>query len=315
MVVLVEPNILEVVCSLKRTTALYYRFIIKNTLKLPNINRLELFENQQKTQPFKLDTWCSSAVPVPVQVLSTLGSLATEREIGVRSCISQQTISRTMPAVCAAIKVLSAQYIRFPFNDAQQTVIKRGFYEIAGFPNVTGAIDCTHMRLKPLSMNDYAHINCKNYHSIDVQIICNAKLSLLNVVARWPGGMHDTFIMQNSSVGTRLQEGALQGQSHLLGDNGYPLSDYLVTPLANPATEQERRFNGAHICTRATVERCIGLLKWRCRCLGSAGETLLYTLRKVCDMVLACGVLHNIAQTNQVPFKELQPDEPMQREL
>ena len=39
------------------------------------------------------------------------------------------------------------------------------------------------------------------------------------------------------------------------------MADYLVTPLAEPVTEQERRFNQAHIKTRGTVERCIGLLK------------------------------------------------------
>ena len=66
-------------------------------------------------------------------------------------------------------------------------------------------------------MNDYAFINHKNYHSINVQVICDAKLSLLNVVARWPGGTHNSFIFQNSCVGTRLQEGTLQSQSHLLG--------------------------------------------------------------------------------------------------
>ncbi len=97
-------------------------------------------------------------------------------------------------------------------------MIKREFYEIAGFPNVIGAIDCTHVRLKPPSVNDYAFINRKNYHSVNVQVICDARLSLLNVVARWPGGTHDSFIFNNSSVGRNLQEGVLQGQSHILGE-------------------------------------------------------------------------------------------------
>ena len=123
--------------------------------------------------------------------------------------MSQPTISRMMPAVLAAVKSLSRQYFHFPYNDAQQTVIKRES-EIAGFPNVIGGIDCTHVRLKPRSMNDYAFINHKNYHSINVQVICDARLSLLNVVARWPGGTHDSFIPQNSSIGTELKGGALQ---------------------------------------------------------------------------------------------------------
>ena len=64
-------------------------------------------------------------------------------------------------------------------------------------------------------MNDYAFINQKNYHSINVQVIYDASLALLNMVAR---GMHDSFILQNSSVGTRLHEGALQGRGHLLDE-------------------------------------------------------------------------------------------------
>lgn len=88
-----------------------------------------------------------------------------------------------MPAVSAGIKSLSRQYIQFPYNDAQQSVMERQFYQIAGFPNELGTIDCTPVHLKPPSMNDYS-INRKNYHSINVQLICDAKLSLVNVEAK-----------------------------------------------------------------------------------------------------------------------------------
>ena len=80
----------------------------------------------------------------------------------------------------------------------------------------------------------------------------------------------------------------------------------------NFGTEQERRYNIAHVRTRGTVERCIGLLKGRWLCLGAAGGTLLYTPEKVCDIIMACGILHNIAQSHRVPFDvPAQPDEPM----
>lgn len=175
----------------------------------------------QKLEPhLKRETRWSNALPVSVQVLTTLGFLATgtfQRELADRAGISLPTISRTMPTVLAAIKSLSRDHIRFPYDNAHQSVIKRQFYEIAGLPNIVGAIDCTHVRLKAPSVNDYAFVNRKNYHSINVQVICDAKLSLLNVVAKWPGGTHDSFIFQNSCVGERLQEGALRNRSHLLG--------------------------------------------------------------------------------------------------
>ena len=66
-----------------------------------------------------------------------------------------------MLSVLEAIKSLTEEYIRFPFDADQQTVIKRDFYEIAGFPNVVGTIDCTHVRIRPPSVNDYAYINRK----------------------------------------------------------------------------------------------------------------------------------------------------------
>lgn len=187
--------------------------------RLPRHVLLELCQNLEPR--LQRATRCSNAIPVPVQVLSTIGFLATgtfQREIGDRSGVSQPTISRMMPDVLAAIKSLAPRFIRFPYGDDRQTMIKREFYEIAGFPNVIGAIDCTHVRLKPPSVNDYAFINRKNYHSVNVQVICDARLSLLNVVARWPGGTHDSFIFKNSSVGRNLQEGVLQGQSHILGE-------------------------------------------------------------------------------------------------
>ena len=101
----------------------------------------------------------------------------------------------------------------------------------------------------------------------------------------------------------------------LLGDKGYPLTEYLINPLANPATDQERRFNSTHTRRRVTVERCFGLLKGRWLCLGPAGGTLLYTPEKVCNIILACSLLYNIALVNGLPFDvPAQPDEPMPME-
>ncbi|KAJ4923071.1 hypothetical protein JOQ06_027807 [Pogonophryne albipinna] len=59
------------------------------------------------------------AVPVPIQVLTTLGFLATgtfQREMADRSGISQPTLSRVMPDVLGGIIALSHFYIMFPYT-------------------------------------------------------------------------------------------------------------------------------------------------------------------------------------------------------
>ena len=123
------------------------------------------------------DTRRTNAIPVHIQLLSTLGFLATgtfQREVGDISGISQPSMSRTMPAVLDAIISLAPNYIQFPYRDPQQAEIKRGFHAIARFPNIIGAIDCTHIAIKAPSTNEFNYVNRKGFHSVNVQIVCDA---------------------------------------------------------------------------------------------------------------------------------------------
>ncbi|KAK0140501.1 putative nuclease HARBI1 [Merluccius polli] len=212
----------------------------------------------------------SHALPVPIIVLTTLGFLATgsfQRELADRSGMSQGALSRAIAAVLNGIIRISARYIRFPYDAVNQAHIKAQFAEIAGFPNVIGAIDCTHIAIKAPSEGEYAYVNRKHFHSLNVQIICDAQMRLTNIVARWPGSTHDSFLLTNSSVGNRLEPGI--------------------------------------------VERAIGQLKSRWRCLDRSGGMLLYHPEKVCRIVQACGVLHNIAHRHGVPLEVMAlPDDP-----
>ncbi|XP_026090023.1 putative nuclease HARBI1 [Carassius auratus] len=260
------------------------------------------------------ETMRSHAIPVPLQVLTTLGFLATgsfQRELADRSGISQSSLSRAMPVVWDGIIRMSARYIRFPYDAFDQPNIKMQFAAIAGFPNVIGAIDCTHIAIKAPSEEEFAYVNRKHFHSINVQIICDAQMRLTNIVARWPGSTHDSYILTNSMVGMRLQAGRVR-DGWLLGDRGYPLKTWLLTPLTNPQTARERRYNNAHSRTRSVVERAIGQLKCRWRCLDRTGGMLLYRPDKVCRIVLACGVLHNVAHRHGIPLGEVAapPDDP-----
>lgn len=87
------------------------------------------------------------------------------------------------------------------------------------------------------------------------------------------------------------------------------MRQWLFTPLANPQTAQELRYTNMHTRTRVVVERTIGHLKGRWRCLDKSGGVLLYRPEKVCRVVLACGVLHNIAQRHGVPLGDIDLDE------
>ena len=66
-----------------------------------------------------------------------------------------------------------------------------------------------------------------------------------------------------------------------IGDKGYAVAPWLMTPLYTPMTQQERAYNNSHVATRSVVERTIGLLKGRWLCLDIAGGKLLYKPEKV----------------------------------
>uniref|UniRef100_A0A1B0DIL0 Uncharacterized protein n=1 Tax=Phlebotomus papatasi TaxID=29031 RepID=A0A1B0DIL0_PHLPP len=81
--------------------------------------------------------------------------------------------------------------------------------------------------------------------------------------------------------------------SWLLGDSGYGLLPWLITPVPNPQNVAEERFNTAHKACRSTVERCNGVLKSRFRSI-SRQRILIYDPVKAGKIVNACCTLHNV---------------------
>ncbi|KFM72344.1 putative nuclease HARBI1, partial [Stegodyphus mimosarum] len=67
-----------------------------------------------------------------------------------------------------------------------------------------------------------------------------------------------------------------------------------MTPFSNPSLPREYVYNEKHRKARGAVERCFGVIKSRFRALHDTGGTLLYSPNKVCKMVVAAAVLHNI---------------------
>lgn len=84
-----------------------------------------------------------------------------------------------------------------------------------------------------------------------------------DIVSKWPGSHHDSVVFDASGIKQYLSGDNIDGW--LLGDAGYPLRPYLLTPVRNPQTFQEEQYNRAHKATRNIIERTYGLLKARFR--------------------------------------------------
>lgn len=172
------------------------------------------------------------------------------------------------------------------------------------FPGVIGAIDGTHIAI--LKPREEAHnfLNRKGYYSINVQIICDSDLKILNINANFPGSTHDTFIWKQSLVREFLVREYLRNRRGfwLIGDSGYPLEPYLMIPFLDPPDNSpESRYNRAHIVARNSIERCIGVWKYRFRCLLHE-RTGRYDPHFVGSLINVCATLHNICLRFNVPL-------------
>ncbi|XP_029442903.1 putative nuclease HARBI1 [Rhinatrema bivittatum] len=204
------------------------------------------------------------AVPGLTKLLGALnffGTRSFQNPVIVVAGMPQASVSRHLSQVLKAMMKRIRKYIVYPTDPAGLQQIRSGFMGIAGMPNVLGAIDCTHIAFTPKSDEESAFQNRKHFHSMNVQVVCDAHLRILNV-AKYPGSCHDAYILALSSLGTQFPEGKY-GEGWLLGDGGYGCKSWLLTPLQSPRIAAEKRYNEAHGSTRNMIERTFGVLKGR----------------------------------------------------
>lgn len=124
-----------------------------------------------------------------------------------------------------------------------------------------------------------------------MQAVCDSELKFIDVVARWPGSQHDSTIFNESLLKARFQRGDFRN-GVLLGDAGYPCSNYIVTPLRCPETEAEKLYQNVHILMRNAVERSYGVVKKRFPALALG---IIVKLKLALNIIIATFLLHNLA--------------------
>lgn len=224
--------------------------------------------------------------------------------MGDLSGVSVSTASKVVQEVSTALARRGKEFVNFPQN--VQTLHSE-FFKIAKFPKCAGALDCTHIKIQsPGGANAETFRNRKNFFSLNVQCVSDAKLKICDIVARWPGATHDTYIYKNSRVRARIENGEFGIRSVFVGDSGYGVSPTLITPLAAPATRAEILFQESQIRTRNPVERTFGVWKRRFPVLALGIRLKLSSVEAV---IVATAVLHNIAMERGEDVPEVSEEE------
>ncbi|KAK5648390.1 hypothetical protein RI129_003282 [Pyrocoelia pectoralis] len=207
----------------------------------------------------------------------------------------KSTVNRIVKRVTEAICHLRQDYINFPRTPEERVAIQYNFFEIAGFPRVTGAIDCTHIRIQsPGGEDGEIFRNRKGHFSLNVQAVVDASYKFLNIVARWPGSTHDATIFRNCMLRAQFERNDF-ADCVMLGDSGYAIKPYLLTPLLETRTRAEQRYNESHIRTRVIVENTFGIWKRRFPILAYGCRT---KVPLTMNIIVATAILHNIARNS-----------------
>ncbi|KAJ1208867.1 hypothetical protein NDU88_004250 [Pleurodeles waltl] len=144
----------------------------------------------------------TTGIPPQVQVLSVLHFLASgsfQTTVAIASGMSQPMFSNVLSRVLSALLKHMLSYIVFPQVEDLPTV-KGDIYALGHIPNIIGAIDGTHVALVPPRRSEQVYRNHKSYHSVNVQMVCLADQYIFHVNAKFPGSVHDAYILRNSSI-------------------------------------------------------------------------------------------------------------------
>lgn len=145
---------------------------------------------------------------------------------------------------------ISPLYIKWPEPNEMPSVSKR-FESIRKIPNIIGAIDVTHIRIRKPVEYGTDYFNKKQYYSLSLQAIVDADKKFIDVYCGEPGSLHDARVLKRSQFYRNVfndRNNMFHSNNFIIGDSAYPLKDWLITPFKDHGhlTDIQKNFNFIH---------------------------------------------------------------------
>ena len=244
--------------------------------------------------------------------------------IGPAFNVGKSTVIEAVQDVVGALYELRDDHIKFPENLAEITTSIQSFEELSVLPNIVGAIDGSHVRIKAPKDSAADYFSRYQQHDFIIQAVVNGHKIFTDFACGFPGSMHDARVLRGSGIFTRAEQGEiftapvvhLAGREitpYLVGDSAYPLNPWLMKPYPEGTRDpDEIAFNKELSSARVQVECAFGMLKNRWRILQKRFDSNIEFAIKA---TIACAVLHNICLRNNDAWDENDDDDDDDHEL
>lgn len=244
---------------------------------------------------------------VEKQVAIALRRLASgdpQVSVGEQFGVGQSTVSQVTWRFVESMEERGRHHLKWP--DVQEMEKVKAGFEQHGLPNCCGAVDVTHiiMTLPSVESSTDWYDREHNY-SMVLQAIVDMDMRFRDILTGWPGSMNDSQLLRNSGFFRLCENGQrLHGpfrrlsqgreiREFIVGDLGYPLLSWLLTPFQDKdLNDVSRSYNKKHASTASIAERALARLKGTWRIL----HRVMWRpdKHKLPRIILVCCLLHNI---------------------
>jgi len=146
-----------------------------------------------------------------------------------------------------------------------------------------------------------AKYNLIKYNSMSIFTgVCDNKLLFTDCYAGEVGSVHDACLFRRSDLSERMETtpSMFMNNSHLIGDQAYPLKQHLLVAYKNNGrlSRNEDKFNRTLSAARSCIERAFALLKGRWRRMKYLDMS---KVERIPYVIIAWCVLHNVCILNK----------------